>query len=571
MKRRSGQVVAVMNGGVAVALVALVASLALIVAPPAPPGIAEFAPQAAKPISKAPLGQASTSGQGPGSCAQGMSCTAAGQRRHHPLPSPKTPARSAGNLTGGVPSALQCYSWPNGAVTQTFDPQSPPCVASWPGAAKGNGGRTASGVDSSTIRIAIPELASSTNDPTVAPDLERFFNSRFEFYGRKLQLITPKYPPYGTSTYDPQVVAATARDVCSQEHVFASTELNTQGDQALYRDTLAGCRVLSVTESDPTSDSREFARHAPYEWSYGPTADTTETMAGRFACTALVGKRASYSTTTSSRIRSFAVFVEDDPTVASAPLVNALASCGVTARIEHFSNPDSGNGRNCDSAPPPALIQQMLALKGAVTTILPLENELRGTSCLQAAAAAVSYQPEWLIPQTAGNQLDAMNGTEMAGTLGLLTLNRPLASLAEFPSYQAVTAVDPSYGTPDRVWFLESLYHQLLLLASGIQAAGPNLTPATFQAGLQSLTFPNPGAAGAPSWQATVGFPPGEHTMIRDLGLWWWDNTRGSPGDSWNTAYQNHQTQGGRCFVALGRRWQINWPANPTLQSGPCR
>ena len=49
-------------------------------------------------------------------------------------------------------------------------------------------------------------------------------------------------------------------------------------------------------------------------------------------------------------------------------------------------------------------------------------------------------------------------------------------------------------------------YSSLLLLASGIQLAGPNLTPATFQAGLMRADqFPNPGARGAPYFQARVG------------------------------------------------------------------
>ena len=42
--------------------------------------------------------------------------------------------------------------WPDGKVTQTFDPQSPACIASWPEAAKGNGGATTRGVSTSTTR-----------------------------------------------------------------------------------------------------------------------------------------------------------------------------------------------------------------------------------------------------------------------------------------------------------------------------------------------------------------------------------------------------------------------------------
>jgi len=39
----------------------------------------------------------------------------------------------------------QCYEWADGSVTQTPDPQSPPCVADWPRTAEGNGGALAAG------------------------------------------------------------------------------------------------------------------------------------------------------------------------------------------------------------------------------------------------------------------------------------------------------------------------------------------------------------------------------------------------------------------------------------------
>src|SRR4051794_3308676 len=114
--------VPVVNGVVAAVLVGLLAAVALVAKPSAPPGIGEFAPQAAKPITKAPAQAASTqqSGVGVGKTTATSPATGLGAR-----PAPKPTA------TAGVPSALQCYTWPDGEVTQTFDPQSPPCIAAW--------------------------------------------------------------------------------------------------------------------------------------------------------------------------------------------------------------------------------------------------------------------------------------------------------------------------------------------------------------------------------------------------------------------------------------------------------
>jgi hypothetical protein len=568
-RHTQGRSVAVGNGLIASTLIVIVAAVSLVVNPPAPPGIAEFAPQANKAITKAPLNQSSRYGRGAGACATGQACGRAAVVAHRlgatPFPTPSTSV----NLNVGVPSALQCYAWPDGSETQTFDPQSPPCVAGWPDAAKGNGGATSPGVEGTTIRIAIPEL--TANDfPNSTNDLIKFFNSRFQFYGRHLVVVPV---PYSGAPDDPSVEVATAHEIGRQLKVFASGELTTEGDQSLFRDTLAGDGVLSVLNIDPSADSREFAHHAPYEWSYGPTTDTLERMTGKFACTSLVGKPTAYAgQRTLGLPRKLAIVVEDSPTPMAAPLEQTLASCGVTAQVGHFTNTGSSAQRNvCVTAPPPAILEQMLTLqKNNVTTIIPLENEYRGIACLQAAASSINYQPEWLIPQVAKNVFLGGDATQVAHTFGIVSLNKPPVTISESPYYEAIRAVEPGFNSPDSDWYQEALYHQLLVLASGIQAAGPKLTPATFQTALQSLTFPNPGAAAAPFWQGTVGFPGGEHAMIRDSGLWWLINTqsRTSDSDSWNTS-----TTGVRCVVGRGTRWTFDTlsPNIPLQTTGPCR
>src|SRR5688500_4399113 len=113
--RRGQWPVAGINAGVGLTILILVAVLALVVNPPAPPGIAAFAPQASKPITKAPLGQSAQSGEGAGECSEGQVCTG-------PSASPSASGAAALPSTGpsippvrrGVPSALQCYTWPDG-------------------------------------------------------------------------------------------------------------------------------------------------------------------------------------------------------------------------------------------------------------------------------------------------------------------------------------------------------------------------------------------------------------------------------------------------------------------------
>ena len=63
---------------------------------------------------------------------------------------------------------------------------------------------------------------------------------------------------------------------------------------------------------------------------------------------------------------------------------------------------------------------------------------------------------------------------------------------------------------------VEELFHELLVLAIGIQMAGPELTPETFETGL----FSYPGGTGqAGTWD----FGPEHYTPITDIREIWWD------------------------------------------------
>src|SRR6185436_8593198 len=101
--------VVVVHGSVAGRVLVLVAVLALVVKPPAPPGIAAFAPQAAKPITKAPPAQSAQFGTGAGQCAAGQVCT--GPSATPPPTVAPHATVSPPTLTGAAPPGLQCYTW----------------------------------------------------------------------------------------------------------------------------------------------------------------------------------------------------------------------------------------------------------------------------------------------------------------------------------------------------------------------------------------------------------------------------------------------------------------------------
>jgi len=66
---------------------------------------------------------------------------------------------------------------------------------------------------------------------------------------------------------------------------------------------------------------------------------------------------------------------------------------------------------------------------------------------------------------------------------------------------------------------VEELYYQFYMLALGIQMAGPNLTPETFERGM----FAYPGGSGPRGYWH---FAPGDYTTTDDFREIWWDPNR---------------------------------------------
>jgi hypothetical protein len=107
-------------------------------------------------------------------------------------------------------------------------------------------------------------------------------------------------------------------------------------------------------------------------------------------------------------------------------------------------------------------------------------------------------------------------------------------------------------------------YHDLLLIASGLQMAGPHLTPTTFTRGLQKAAFPSPYPE--PNMEGRVGFAGGSHAMTLDAAVWWWSNVDRSPYTDESTGAICYYQHGARF---LSGRWQKIDGPDPLFQ-GPC-
>jgi hypothetical protein len=575
-KARTGRVVFGVNAAVSVALVVLVAAIALVVRPPAPPGIAAFAPQATKPITKAPLGQSSVNGSGTGACAAGQRCTAAGKKATPPPVS--TPGASAAPLATGVPSALQCYTWPDGSVTQTFDPQSPPCIASWPDAAKGNGGATTQGVTATQIRIAVPS-ADSQSQMRGFQQLTQFFNTHFELYGRQLvlspfdsrQLASSE----GVNYSDPTAQKADAEGAAALKP-FAATDF-LDGPEGIYSiplpeyvDTLARHHVITSSGGNLPPNSGTLDAHAPYEWSYLPTLQTVFRGVAGLTCRQLVGHPAMHSPSMSTQTRKFALVLTDPSKLGGSypgqsQALRQLSACGI-------KEPPVIYFRDADSAPDQSLQANMTKLRSqGVTTLLYLpDSSIQGTP--QQAAQNIGYFPEWVAfggnPTLITNLL-AGPKAQTDNTFGIAGWDKSLS-----PSVQPwhTAYLEAGGANTDSIRSGKAFYQELQLIASGIQMAGPHLTPDSFGQALRGTSFPNPGAGRAPAYQPGVDYQQGGHETVRDFAGYWFDTAASYGTLATDYARQDYELAQNFCWVDLGVRWAPDaWPRTDHFRQGRCR
>lgn len=412
-----------------------------------------------------------------------------------------------------MPSALRCWSWPDGSTTQTFDRSSPPCKPSWD-AARGNGGKTSRGVTRTEVRVGVPADALASLQP-----LATFFSRHYQLYGRSLRLVSLGTTDEGTA--EGQHAAAGA---AAEQGVFATLdELSADGSARTadtYLDTLAQNHVIGVLTRSSLTSSTTLAADAPYAWSVLPPVDTAQRALGAAVCRELSGHRAEHAEQVSSRTRSFAVLAPSGYDV--EPLRAALGACHQDPEAVTYSASDVGGTRD---------VLAEVKRSGA-TTVIPFGNAQSIASVLMPAAERSSYRPEWLLPGLSQQQDPAAWASAPAGQLG------SLFGLATWQKHRTAVqqALDEvgSPAAPDGS--RDAGYDGLALLAAGVQLAGPALTPSSFAAGLQSVRFPNPGAGEAPDYQPAVDFTDIDHTMREDIAQVWWRD------DNF-------------CFVDGGRRW----------------
>lgn len=490
--------------------------------------MAELAPQAVAQIQESLDDQAPTGGGG-GSQPGGTTTTTA------PVLPGATPSTTA--PPPKQDRVRRCIGDP---PRQTEDPQSPPCVPYFDG---DNGGATTKGVTADEIRVAFPVIP--FEDSTLAYAIADFFNARYEMYGRKITLVP--LSPRGGPQPNPADMQADARKVADELDAFATIGYaDRKGAEHHYYDALAGMGVMSSTyRAQQLATEKRFSRFAPYEWGWLPPTDQAVRLIGSFICRSLAGRPPAYADppTNGAPTRKFGLLYQRTPDGGAFDVSEMLATlkgCGI--------EPEEVEDQSGSSNPRDA----MLRLTNAdVTSIIYLGDVLALREGFMVAASQQAYFPEWIVSGMIDLDLDnSFHGAppDQASNAFGLSFRNPVLARQEMAWYWAVKESAPTKDPTGGVSYSAmARYGQLSVLAAGIQMAGPNLTPKTFEAALQKTRFPNPNAGAAPFFQARVGFPGGRHTFTDDATLYWYSPSEPGTVDA--------GVPGSVCYVRRGIRY----------------
>ena len=509
-------------------------------------------------------GQPGYAGSGPAAGGSGAGATGGSRGTRPPglAGSAGTATAPAGGrgMTGGPVAAAGTVRACTRKAQVPNDPYSPPCMTF----TGDNGGATSRGVTGTDIVLSariggLPDFsqAPSDNGPgatfRVKPEeikrtmegLADYFNSRFQFYGRKLKLAF--YDGKGSFTTELQgggqeEVEADAVKVAEELKAFA--ELN--GFTAPFGDALARRGVVSF--GAPYMSAEWLAARRPYIWS--PATDCTfiqETVSdyvnkklarrpAAFAGGALKGKP-----------RTIAVIAPENPwyqqCVDAGERVAKAAGNPNQARIAYKLDFNTLSNQA-------ASVIAKLRSENITTVVCGCDPAF--PIFLTSKAQEQGYQPEWIITGAALVDLDVLGQLyqqdQWSHAFGVSFLGA-LEPLRGTLGYSAFKIARPNEEPSSLV---DILYYQMYLLSLGVQMAGPALTPETFERGMYSY----PGGSGP---LGTWKFTPGRYTPTQDAREIYWDRNKTSPQNGDKGSYV--ETEPGRRHRP--GQWSTRDPAIP--------
>jgi len=523
----------------AIALVALVMPSALRLPQSNPREVPEFAPVPGQQQA----GQAGASFDGLGAAAGPDGGPAAGPGSG----TPPTPPPLQG--IGKNPVGKQCVGNP---PRQTEDKLSPPCVAYFKG---DNGGATYRGVtrDEVTVVLYMGSATATSSSPACGTFVDlasgqvqepaylgwaqayaRYFNDRYQTYGRFVHLWA-QGAHCGTPT------SVTRRADAERAHQrlrpFAAVMADGAPDTQPYLESMSGRGVLVFLNPRSVVKPQSYlARNAGLVWGYNPTVEQAAHMYARLVCRQVVPFRASFSGNVgeNGEPRKLGQLYADDPDVPELAQMSRLIAaqvkaCGGNITATHTvskARPEAAAAAG-DTGPNREVAQAVAAFKAAgVTTVL-----WTGLSAASPtiAASSIQYRPEWIVISALDmdkNDTAALENQDQWSRAWVVTQATYVADYNREECTQSARNTDPTLSTLAQSYRCEQWYIPLRQLFTGIQVAGPRLTPQSMDEGFHAI----PAIASTDASIPACFYLPGDYSCVKDAMAEWWDPTGPATG-----------------------------------------
>ncbi len=428
------------------------------------------------------------------------------------------------------------------------DPYSPPCVAF---AGGNNGGATTKGVTKDTILVSyrvlggekgfqqtLAELAGASLSDTpetiqnTITAFAEYFNQRFEFFGRKIQIQF--YEGQGSNTNE---LLGKGRDRAEADATKVAEEIGSFADLSATSEPYAGALASrGVIGFGTPYLSREWhEQRAPFAWSLATDGTRVSELAAEYGNKRLAGKPAVYAGgNLTGKPRQFATMAPENSwyqeSVNNARRITEEAGNdpGLNVKYQLDLSTMSSQANN---------IIPKLKNAGVTTIFCGCDPVL--PVFLSGVANREQYYPEFIIVGTALTDADIVGqlwepqfAQHAFGVSSLTDFVPPTQTIA----YEAFKTVRPN---EEPAFSVDLIYYQMYMLAIGLQGAGPNLTPQSFSDGM----FNYPARSGPVGlWK----FGPGDRTAANDVREIYFDVNAVSTYNGKNGAY----------IGTSGERWE---------------
>jgi len=489
----------------------------------------------------------------------------------------------AGTVAGG-PGAVSFQQAKAQHVKDTFpkgcDPKTghvavpisgaPPCYAN----VAANGGATSDGVTATSIKVVLylgepndPILDyvegaikdTDTNAQTIATyqTYDRLFQSYYQTYGRTVDLI----PVVGSGNAADEVSARADAAKVAAMHPFA-----VWGGPALtdaWADELAADHIPCISCTGASAPSW-YAQRAPYVYTLTLNADQSDRILADYLGSKLVGKPASHAgdPAFTKETRKFGLLYID-----STPDSQTYADEEATLLKTQYHTDLVEVAYTLD----PASLQEQASsdiakLKAAGVTTVVFSGDPVAPGTFTRQATSQDYFPEWVIGASAlvdqavfARTYDQKQWAHAFG-ISFLGARVPRETAGSYFLYQWFTGSPPPAADGNGV-----ILPQPEIFFYALQAAGPDLTPQTFQQGMFTIDTPTTSLT-------NPGFAYGNHGLwsypsyngLDDATEIWWNPTATGPDEV------GHDGTGLYEFVDGGKHYTVGqWPTTPDTAFDP--